>query len=114
MQKFDKLAQAMDKHDAIFRGESPSNNIGEVKKTLKVEELKPKTVSIYALKGIQMGPEAKDEVGLDHMFEFDNKEDAEMHQENENSLPTIIGPEQKKMYQEIEELVDLVPEINDI
>ena len=89
MQKFDKLAQAMDKHDAIFRGESPSNNIGEVKKTLKVEELKPKTVSIY-------------------------KEDAEMHQENENSLPTIIGPEQKKMYQEIEELADLVPEINDI
>ena len=114
MQKFDKLAEAMDKHDAIFRGESPATKIGEVKKTLKFDDYKPKTVSIYALKGIQLAPETKDEISLDPMFEFDNKEDAEMQQENEISLPTIIGPEQKKMYQEIEELADLVPEINDI
>lgn len=88
----------MDKHDAIFRGESPGTNIGEVKKSLKVDDFKQKTVSIYALKGIQLAPETINEMSLDHMFEFDNKEDAEMHQENENSLPTIIGPEQKKMY----------------
>lgn len=35
-------------------------------------------------------------------------------QEIDNSFPTIVGTEQRKLYQEIEELADLVPEINDI
>jgi hypothetical protein len=35
-------------------------------------------------------------------------------QYEEHSLPTIVGPEQKKMYKELNELADLVPEINDI
>lgn len=37
-----------------------------------------------------------------------------MKDENENSLPTIIGPEQRKLYQDLDEIADLVPDINDI
>jgi hypothetical protein len=32
----------------------------------------------------------------------------------EHSLPTIIGAEQRKLYKELDEFADLVPEINDL
>ena len=33
--------------------------------------------------------------------------------DEENSFPTILGPEQRKLYAELDEQADLVPEIND-
>lgn len=45
--------------------------------------------------------------------EAETKDDQEMREEEE-SFPTITGPEQRKLYAELNELADLVPEINDI
>jgi hypothetical protein len=43
--------------------------------------------------------------------DFDQQEDMDM---KDTEVPTILGTEQRKLYQELNELADLVPEINDL
>lgn len=110
-QRFDRIADFIDKQDSVFRGEEPIF----LKTKQKLDKFANKAVTIQAVKGIQQhefqGWDIDRELKIDERFD-QQVEDQEMAEED--SLPTIIGAEQKKLYQELDELADLVPEINDI
>jgi hypothetical protein len=114
----------IDKHDAIFRGEDNGLKLKvateeEPWPRADVNKIMSSSVTVQALKGIHV-PKSDNwdtwdidtELRIDHQ-EAETKDDQEMKEE-EGSYPTIMGPEQRKLYEELNELADLVPEINDI
>ena len=131
-QKFSKLADMIDRHDlAVFRGEESglklANPVGSIPKVNPAADSKPPlvekllkaSVTVHAVKGIHVPKndhwdtwDIDNELRIDHQ-EADTKEDQDMREE-EGSFPLVMGPEQRKLYAELDELADLVPEINDI